>query len=82
MWFRKAVDSCLANGTQEAIEDALDFIDAYSDYFADESNTKGRRLVANALYRLRESVALLNLGPQYDALVRELNINADGGFQS
>lgn len=82
MWFRKAVDSCLASGSHESIEEALDFIDAYSDYFADESNLKGRRLVANALYRLRESVALLNLGPQYDALVRDLNINADGGFQS
>lgn len=53
MWLRKGVAACLAIGTQEAIEDAIDFVDAYSELFAEDTEGRGSRLIGNVLESLK-----------------------------
>ena len=53
MWLRKGVAACLAIGTQEAIDDAIDFVDAYSEIFTEDTEGRGSRLIGNVLESLK-----------------------------
>lgn len=58
MWLRKGVSACLAMGTQEAIEDAIDFVDAYSEIFTEDTDGRGSRLIGNVLESLKAQTAV------------------------
>lgn len=62
MWLRKGVAACLASGTQEAIEDAIDFVDAYSEIFAEDAAGRGNRLIGSVL----ESIKAQNSAPAHN----------------
>lgn len=71
-WLQKGVAVSMSVHTKENIEDALDLIDAYGDYFLKEETGKGAMLLGNILAALEEPAALHELWEQYKALVAQL----------
>jgi hypothetical protein len=74
-WLRKGVAACVKNPSPEAIEDAMDFIEAYSDHFKEGAPDGGRNLLGSVLGYLRDPVINFNLMTQYDTLLKEINIS-------
>ena len=72
-WLRKGVNACVQARNPAAIEDALDFIDAYSDHFAEEPAGAGRRLLGNVLTGLKTESQAQPVVVQIDAMVRDLS---------
>lgn len=73
-WLRKGVAACLAAATPEAIEAAVDFIDAYGDHFREDPVGGGRRLIGSVLDSVKVQAEALSLQPQFDSLVKDLKI--------
>lgn len=71
-WLQKGVMVSMAVQNKESIEDALDLIDAYGEYFLMETSGKGGMLLGNILATLEEPAALHELWEQYKALVAQL----------
>lgn len=75
LWLRKGVQACIAAGTPEAVESAIDFIDAYGDHFFEDPAGRGQRLVVSVLDTVKLQAESLNLVPQWDAMVKDLRIS-------
>jgi hypothetical protein len=73
-WLRKGVVACLNGQSADATEDAMDFIDCYSEYFKDGTPDGGRNLLGSVLGSLRDPVINFNLISEYDSLLKEINI--------
>lgn len=52
-WLQKGIEKCLGLASCDAIEEALDFIDAYGEYFMTERTAKGRIFILSLLRQLR-----------------------------
>lgn len=74
LWLRKGVAACLITDSPAAIEEALDFIDAYSELFAVETDGSGKRLVGNVLENLRLQAESHNMAPQVAVLVKDMGL--------
>lgn len=74
LWLRKGVAACLTLGTVEATEDAIDFLDAYGDYFMDETSDSSRRLIGNVVESVKAQATTHNLAPRFETLVKDLRI--------
>ena len=61
--------------TREGIEEALDLVDAYSEYFLAEESGKGALLIGNILAALEEPAAKFELWEEYKTLVEALYPN-------
>lgn len=72
LWLRKGVAACLAATTPDAIEGAVDFIDAYGDHFVEDPTMGGRRLLGSVLDSVKLQAEAMSLAPQFDRLVKEL----------
>lgn len=59
-WLRKGVSACLSIGTIEAVEDAVDFVDAYAETFMSSGEGPGSRLINNILDSLKQQQAMLH----------------------
>lgn len=73
-WLRKGVAACLSGNPEQgpAIEDALDFVDAYSDLFESDTTERGRRLISNVLESLKLQAGTYNLGSSFDTLAKDV----------
>lgn len=67
-WMRKAVESAALCGTAEAVEDALDFIDAYGETFSTDVQGVGGKIINNALTVLEIPSFDFNLSSQWSSL--------------
>jgi hypothetical protein len=67
-WFRKVVEAAALNGSQEVLEDALDFVDAYSDIFSADTTGVGGKILNSALTVLEIPAIDCNLGLQWTNL--------------
>jgi hypothetical protein len=67
-WFRKAVEAAILSGSQEVLEDVLDFVDAYAEIFATDRNGVGGKILNNALNVLEIPAIDCNLGLQWTNL--------------
>ena len=74
MWLRKGVAACLIADTQESLEEALDFIDAYSDAFVEGPEGRGLRLIGNVMESLKISAESHNMTPRYAAFAKDLGL--------
>lgn len=74
-WLRKGVAACLAAGTTAATEDAIDFIDAYGEYFMEDTTDRGKRLISAVLESVKVQAVTHNLTPRFDTLVQDLRIS-------
>ena len=73
-WLRKGVAACLIADSAAAIEEALDFIDAYSELFSLETDGSGKRLLGNVLENLRLQAESHNMSPQLAVLVKDMGL--------
>ena len=67
-WFRKAVEAAILSGSSEALEDALDFVDAYGEIFASDATGVGNKILNSALNVLEIPSIDCNLGLQWTNL--------------
>ena len=73
-WLRKGVAACISLQSPDAMEDALDFLDAYSDHFMTSSSEPGKRLIVHVLESVKTHATIHDLMPRYEALVKELQL--------
>lgn len=66
---QKAIAIAMSQKTKEGIEEAIDLIDAYGEFFLNENSGKGPLLLGNILAALEEPAAKYELWDQFKALV-------------
>jgi hypothetical protein len=71
-WMQKAVQTAMSSHNRDGIEEALDLIDAYGEYFLSEESGKGPLLLGHMLAALEEPSARYELWEQYKNLVGQL----------
>lgn len=71
-WLEMAVAVSLHQNTRFGVEEALDFIDAYSEDFLNEAAGKGALLLGNLLSAIEERAARFGLWEEYQSLINEL----------
>lgn len=75
-WLRTGIRTLLKSSSYEVVEDALDFLDAYGDYFLKESRGRGEQLITNIFLTLKPSAMEFNLTPRLNQIAGELNLPA------
>lgn len=75
-WLKRGIHSLLSKPTADAIEDALDFIDAYGDYFLGEANGKGEKFLTNLFLLLKPSAMEFDLSARLNEIAQDLNLTA------
>ncbi len=75
-WLKRGVETLLRTPSRDAIEDALDFIETYGDYFLVGEERKGESLMTNLFLSLKPSAMEFDLTPKLNAVAGELNITA------
>ena len=68
---QKAIAIAMSQKTKEGIEDAIDLIDAYGEFFLNESTGKGPLLLGNILAALEEPAAKFELWDKFKSLVNQ-----------
>jgi hypothetical protein len=71
-WLRKAVDSAAISGNADAIEDALDFLDAYGQQFASDMQGVGGKIINNAFTVLEIPAIDFNLMTEWTKLSSDI----------
>lgn len=75
-WLRTGIRTLLKSSSPEVVEDALDFLDAYGDYFLKESGGKGEQFITNVFLTLKPSAMEFNLTPKLNEIAGELNLTS------
>lgn len=75
-WLNKAISICCDPPSKDGLEEALDFIDAYGDYFYNDQNANGRKFISNMLKNLKEPVGEFGLSPIYTDLIKNLGTDS------
>ena len=70
-WIRRAIDNCIEDKTQQGAEEALDFLEAYGDYFIANGN---RQIVETQLERLQPLVEKFDLSDHKREVCDELGL--------
>ena len=71
-WLHKGVSIAMDQHSRQGIEDALDLVDAYGEFFLSEDSGKGTMLLGNVLAALEEPAARYELWEEYKTLVGQL----------
>ena len=71
-WLRKGIQAALANPSREALLDALDFIDAYSEDFMQHSTGQGDRVLASVVGTLAEPASRFELHTEWRSLASQV----------
>jgi uncharacterized protein with ATP-grasp and redox domains len=75
-WLRQGISTLLSSNNQNAIESALDFIDAYGEYFIEAEGNRGENYIASLLMDLKPSVMEFNLTDRLNEVAGELRITS------
>ena len=75
-WLRTGIRTLLKSSSSDVVEDALDFLDAYGDYFLKESRGRGEQLITNIFLTLKPSAMEFNLTPRLNEIAGELKLTA------
>lgn len=76
LWLKKGIEETLQTGSMDAIEDALDFVDAYGEYFIHESTGKGIKFIAGVIQQLLPTAMEAGLSSKLQQISVELNLPA------
>jgi galactose-1-phosphate uridylyltransferase len=71
-WLQKGVGIAMSHQNREGISEALDFMDAYGEYFLNEDSGKGPLLLGSILAAIEEPAARYELWEEYKTLVNNL----------
>ncbi len=75
-WLRTGIRTLLKVSNSDVVEDALDFLDAYGDYFLKEPRGRGEQLITNIFLTLKPSAMEFNLTPRLNEIAGDLNLTA------
>lgn len=73
-WLQKGLEKCLGLSSQDAIEEALDFIDAYGEYFMTEKTGKGKVFILSLLRQLRSVAQDPNSIAKFSQITYDLRV--------
>lgn len=73
-WMTKGVHTLLDSRNPEVVEDALDFIDAYGDFFLEKLQHKGESFISNLLFTLKPSAMEFDLTYRFNEIASGLNL--------
>lgn len=76
-WLRKGVECCMNSPSLESFEDAIDFLDAYGDYFKSRG---GDRTLGQVIAMLRPGIAQHELEDKLGAVVSSLKLDPTAGM--
>jgi hypothetical protein len=71
-WLQKGVSICMGQQSREGVAEALDFIDAYGEFFLNDDSGKGPLLLGSILAAIEEPAARYELWEEYKTLVNQL----------
>ncbi|MBC62519.1 MAG: hypothetical protein CMP11_08675 [Zetaproteobacteria bacterium] len=71
-WLEKGVLTAVSEQSKEGLEEALDLIDAHSEYFKNQKTGKGILVLSRLLADLEEPCIQLELWEEYKALVDQI----------
>ena len=60
--------------SRDSVEDALDFLEAYGDYFLTEANGKGEKFLTNLLLRLKPAAMEFDLSPKLNEVAGDFKL--------
>lgn len=75
-WLRTGIRTLLKTTSSDVVEDALDFLDAYGDYFLKDPRGRGEQLITNIFLTLKPSAMEFNLTPRLNEVAEDLNLRA------
>ncbi len=75
-WLKKGIQHLMARPSVDAIEDALDFLDAYGDYFLAEPKGKGEKFLTNLFLMLKPSAMEFDLSDKLNIVAGELQLTS------
>ena len=75
-WLRLGIETLMHAPSSTNLEDALDFLDAYGEYFLDDPKGKGEQLMVNLFLTLKPSAMEFELTPRFNEVAGELNLTA------
>ena len=75
-WLKRGIKLLMSRPSEEAIEDALDFLDAYGDYFLTEQKAKGEKFLTNLFLMLKPSAMEFDLSGKLNEVARDLELTA------
>lgn len=76
LWLKVGVQTLLVKSDLNAIEDALDFLDAYGDYFLENKKNNGEKLISEIFLLLKPSAMEFELTQKFNEVARELRFDS------
>ncbi len=73
-WLQRGIQHLMDSPSRESVEDALDFLDAYGDYFLTEANGKGEKFLTNLLLRLKPAAMEFDLSPKLNEVAGDFRL--------
>jgi len=75
-WLKRGIQHLLQKPSTDSIEDALDILDAYGDYFLSEPRGKGEKFLTNMFLLLKPSAMEFDLSVKLNEVARELELTS------
>ena len=73
-WLQRGIQHVMEQPGRDAVEDALDFLEAYGDYFLTEANGKGEKFLTNLLLRLKPAAMEWDLSPKLNEVASDFRL--------
>lgn len=73
-WLQRGIQHLMDAPSRESVEDALDFLEAYGDYFLTEANGKGEKFLTNLLLRLKPAAMEFDLSPKLNEVAGDFRL--------
>jgi hypothetical protein len=73
-WLKRGVQELMNKPSPDSIEDALDFLDAYGDYFLTEPNGRGEKFLTNMFLLLKPSAMEFDLSVKLNEIAKDLEL--------
>jgi hypothetical protein len=73
-WLQRGIQHLMDSPSRDSVEDALDFLEAYGDYFLTEANGKGEKFLTNLLLRLKPAAMEFDLSPKLNEVAGDFKL--------
>lgn len=73
-WLQRGIGHVMEHPGRDAVEEALDFLEAYGDYFLTEANGKGEKFLTNLLLRLKPAAMEWDLSPKLNEVASDFRL--------
>ncbi|MCX6129280.1 MAG: hypothetical protein NTX25_09495, partial [Proteobacteria bacterium] len=73
-WLQRGIQHLMEQPSRDSVEDALDFLDAYGDYFLTETHGKGEKFLTHLLLRLKPAAMEFDLSPKLNEVAGDFRL--------